>query len=297
LLDPVSSNNTVQVNLQIEGAALRLDTLTDQLRKTIALSPGMDSIPQQSGTYTIDLREALKNTEFFKQSGVTIISVQPSAVQVAIDEMTTLTLPVHVDIPADELDGQAQATPAQVAVHLPTADASKVSDETAVIARLDNQSLSSFDPGRRVTIRSVRLEPGPDLADSSPLSIDPPVVDVSLTIRSKLDSITLPTVPVDLRLPPDELKRWIVEIPVEEQSLQNVTVTGPSNLIEEIKSGQLVIRAFVRLSFEDLEAQITSKRAVFSDLPSPLAFDADDLDVQLHISRRDETKTQSEPTP
>ena len=296
VLDNPSNTNSVQLQLQMEGSAARLDRLIDELRKPITLVPGMENIPRQPGQYTIDIRQALRSTQLLKESGVTLIAVQPATVQVAIDSMTTITLPVKVEVPSNELDGQAEPSPAQVEIRLPTEKTQQLSKEAAVVVRISHDDLAPFEAGHRVTLRGLRIEPGPALAGIKPLELTTSSVDVSLTVRSKLKSITLPTVPVDLRIPPDELKRWVVQIPVEEQSLQNVTVTGPSELIEQIKDGQLAIRAFVRLSFEDLEAQIPTKRAEFSELPSALRFRVENWDVHLHITKR-EPKTTPAGTP
>jgi hypothetical protein len=97
----------------------------------------------------------------------------------------------------------------------------------------------------------------------------------------------LPTVFVELRIAPELLRTWSVEIPQEERFLREVTVTGPADLVAQIERTGLI--AYVRVLSEDLDRQIQSKEAVFTDLPgSPLEFQVETRRVSLRIKRRDD---------
>ena len=80
-----------------------------------------------------------------------------------------------------------------------------------------------------------------------------------------------------------EADRWVVSVNPEDHLLESVTVTGPSDLIEQIRSGRLTIFATVVLTLDDRDAKITQKDATFSDLPTPLTFEVPDTTVRLSI--------------
>lgn len=280
-----------RVELQVEGSTASLDGLESELGRGVVLTPGMEGVPRESGEHTIDLRRALRGHPEFQSRGVTVLSAEPPTVRVVVEELTTVTLPIRVEAPGEELDGAAQVVGvAEAEVRLPRRVASQLSgglsEGASVVARVRSEDLAPLQEGIRSTIQ-VRLEAGAALAGTRFLEIEPAQVDVQLTVRSKTETVVLPSVAVDLRLPPGELGRWDIEVPQGEQSLRDVRVTGPSDLIEQIRSGGLVVRAFVRLSFEDLEAGVSSKRAEFSAFPTALRFEVEDDEVQLVIRARE----------
>ena len=89
----------------------------------------------------------------------------------------------------------------------------------------------------------------------------------------------------------------------EDRFLTGVSVTGPRELIEQIRTEKLKVIAWVPLTWEELERAagsggVIEKPAVFSDLPEPvLKFDAERLTVRLSISRRSSTVPESGAAP
>lgn len=275
-----------RVEVQVEGPTASLDGLESVLSRAIALTPGIDGLPRESGEHTVDLRQALRGLAEFRTRGVTVLSAEPATVRVVVEELTTRQVEIRVEAPTEELDGPAQVVGADRAqVRMPVRVAEGLGEGAVVVARVRREDLVTLQEGVRSTL-PVRLEPGSGFEDGQILGIDPVQVTVQLTVRSKTETVVLPSVAVDLRLPPGEVGGWEIEIPLEDQSLRDVRVTGPSGLIAQIRSGALVVRAFVRLSFEDLEAGVGSKRAEFSEFPSSLNFEVEDGEVKLAIRRR-----------
>lgn len=278
-----------RVEVQVEGSAASLDGLETVLRRALVFLPGMEGVPRESGEHTVDLRGALHGHPEFQSRGVTVLAAEPAMVRVVVDELTTVRLPIRVEVSAEvleSLDGQAQVMGMnEAAVRLPARVAAGLAEGAVVVARVRAEDLSPLQEGNRSTIQ-VRLEAGAGFSGAGVLVIEPAQVAVQLTVRSKTEMVTLPSVAVDVRLPPGELGLWDIEVPEGEQSLRDVRVTGPGELIEQIRSGGLVVRAFVRLSFEDLEAGISSKRAEFSAFPTALRFEVEDGEVELRIRAR-----------
>lgn len=277
-----------RVELSVEGPVVSLDSLDSILREPLLLSPGMDGLPRVTAEHTIELREVLRAHPEFRSRGVNVMSAEPPTVRVRVQELTTVSMPIRIEAPSAELDGVAELVGStEATVRLSAEEAAGLEDGSAwMVARIDQAQLASLQAGVRSLLR-VRLVPGEGVPEAAVFSVEPAQVDVRLMVRSKTESHRLTTVPVDLRLPAGELGRFDVTIPDEDQSLANVTVSGPSDLIEQVRSGALVVRAYVRLSYTDLEAGLTSKRAEFSGYPTALRFEAEDLDVGLQIVKRE----------
>jgi YbbR domain-containing protein len=286
VLDDQGWSGTVE--LQVEGPATSLEGLETVLRAPLSLAPGMaEGVPAESGEHSVDLREVLRNLPLFRARGVTVISAEPQSVRVVIEALTTTQVPIRVEVAPGEIEGTAEAVGrSEVTVRLPTRVAAQLTSESRVIARVRAEDLARLEPGRRAVVPNVRLEPGPELMGVQPLEITPAQVDVQLLVRSKTEVVVLPSVPVDVRIPPDLLDVWTIEIPPEEQSLRDVRVTGPSEIIQRIRNNQQPVTAFIRLTYTDLERGVTSLQAEFTNLPSQLTVEADDREIQFVARRR-----------
>ncbi|MCC7387196.1 MAG: hypothetical protein IT431_00360 [Phycisphaerales bacterium] len=282
-----------RVELSVEGPTASLDGLESVLRQALAVEPGMvEGLPRQSGEFTVDLRQALRAHQVFRSRGIAVLSVEPPTVRVLVDELATVELPVVIDAPADALAGPPQLVGASAAsVRIPKRIADALPAGAGLRAPVRSEALTPLREGVRSTIQ-VRLEPDGALAGAlgtESLVISPAQVSVQVTVRSKTETIVVPSVVVDLRLQPTELGKW--DITLDDASLRDVRVTGPSDLIALIREEKLPIRAFVRLSYEDLESGVTSKRAEFSDYTNfpgvmNLRFEVEDIEVGLTIRPR-----------
>jgi hypothetical protein len=277
-----------RVEVVLEGPTASLDVLDSVLRRPLRLEPGDEGLPRRTGEFTVDLRMALRAHPELRARGVTVVSAEPAALAVRVQELATVAVPVRVEAPDAELDGPAELLGISEASVLVAAGAvSSLSGNASVIARVTPEDLQSLQERVRSTVR-VRLTPGPAFADVQVFGVEPTHAEVRLTVRSRTATVVLPTVPVDVRMPAGELERWEVRIPPEERVLRDVTVTGPSDLIEEIRTGSRQVWAYVRLSYDDLESRITSQRVEFTAYPTSLTFSAEDLIVELEIERREE---------
>ncbi|HZW08452.1 MAG TPA: hypothetical protein VFF69_00975 [Phycisphaerales bacterium] len=277
-----------RVELQVEGPATSLESLELALRAPLSLDPDLvEGVPSESGEHTLELREVLRNLPVFRTRGVTVISTEPQNVRVMVEELTTQAIPIRVEVAPGEIEGSAEVVGRpEATVRLPARAAAQLTSESRLIARVRAEDLARLEPGRRAVLPNVRLEPGPDLLGVQPLEITPDKVDVQLLVRSKTETLVLPSVPVDVRIPPDLMDVWVIEIPPEEQTIRDVHVTGASDLIERIRTNQQPVTAFVRLTYTDLERGVTSAQAEFTNLPSQLTIEADDREVRLTVRRR-----------
>jgi hypothetical protein len=286
---PGVRGDSVRVDMIIEGPAAALEPMERLLRRPIIVSPGMDGLSIEPGRHTVDLATILSAHPMLRGKGVSFRSISPETVDASVDELVTRAVKVNVDVPGAELESTPEVKTTTVNLTLPRNLAAGITDETAVVARVEPSALTRLTPGKKETVTGVRLVAPPRLASAQQLKIDPPTVDVSLTLRSKTQTVTVASVPVHVRIAPGELNRWEIEIPEQDRFLTDVRVTGPGDLIKQIQDKSIPLVATVTLSFEELERAIPSKDAQFGEFQSQLRFDVANRTVRLKIKRRDAT--------
>lgn len=282
---------SVEIKLRLEGATAAIAALRSQLHSAILLTPGVE-LPQEAAEHSIDLRTALRANSLFARSGVTIAEVTPATLIVRVDEMTTRQLPVRVELPpGTETVGPPDIQPGLVTITLPSA-LGPIGGEP-VLATLDRSSLAPLTPGRLERIPGVPLQPPAAIRGQPLVTMDPKVATVTITLRDKTASLDLPTVPVQIKISPVVFAEWEVDIPQDGRFLRNVRVTGPSDLIAQVRDGKLPVIAYVSLTPEDLTKGAATgnitKEVTFSDLPAPsnpLKFETEDRMVKVSIQRR-----------
>jgi hypothetical protein len=233
-------------------------------------------------------------------------------VTLTVVKLVDRELLVQADLTGIEVEGDATVLPSKVRVTMPEDEARKLPESTTAVAVIAPEDLGpGRDDGPRTVLAKVRL-PAPlmqgPVAEFVTMSRD--TVRVTLRVRKRVETLELATVPVWITLPPTEGTAWDVE--VVEPFLRGVTVTGPKDLVQRIRSRELVAIAFVVLSSDELAAGIKSKPAVFAPVAAdligapagaegaapavgeaalmeqvaPLKFSAENRRVELKIRRR-----------
>lgn len=272
-----------RVLVSLEGSTTEVSDLRDRLRETLTFRPGDPGVPMESGRHELAIADVLRQSRVMEGSGVTLVEVEPETVGVMIDRVTWQNLDVRVDVPDVASTSSPVADPRRVRVQVPSLLADQFAELRTLTATLTPEQISRLELGQRNVVENVPVELPIDLALHPFVRLDPERVSVIVTLENRQDSITLANVPVQVRRPAFEAERWVVTVNPEDHLLESVTVTGPSDLIEQIRSGRLTIFATVVLTLDDRDAKITQKDATFSDLPTPLTFDAPDTTVRLSI--------------
>lgn len=266
-----------------QAEALAANTRNNPLKLTI----GIPAIPSTPGEKMVSMREALREIPQIRNLGLSIDRVEPSEVMVRIESLETRTARIVVNVGDAQLDGVPEVKPATARIYVPTNLAASLGAAPDVFAVVRPDELSRLLPGRREVVPQVKLELPADLRGNRAARIEPPTVPVSLTLRVRQASTELIGVPVQVRMAPGELSRWDVSIPEQDRFVPKVTVSGPSNYIDQVKSGEIKVTATVNLSFEDLEKGITQKEISFNDAPGYLKFETDTRLVRLNIKKRE----------
>jgi hypothetical protein len=274
------------VKVTFSGSTAGLDQVLRSLQGRLPLRIGIE-VPASPGVHEMDLRETLRTSELLLNAGVSVLEISPERVSVEVDAIRTMSLPVRV-LPPDgvafEPTGSPQARPSTLRVRGPGSVLARLEGDEGLI-RLDPGAIATLTPGALETIPRLRVEL-PEDPDRWQTVFEPEYVDVSLALRSRMQSLTLRAMPVQVLLAPGEVGRWRVALQPGAQDLVGIEVTGPSDQIERLRSGDVVPTAVISLDFDELERGVDTKRAQILGLPPGVQVGADaDLGVRLSIVR------------
>jgi hypothetical protein len=277
---------TGAATVRLDGPRSAIDLVSDELSRGLSLALGAPGVPRAQGDYVIDLAEALSNNPPLKGTGVSVVGIEPATVAVHIDQITRLEgVPIRIEIPGVELEREAEVAPQSVSVALPSEVAAQLGERPTVIATPSPEDLRLAEEGVRYTFRAPLSLPA-SVPDRSSATISPPTVQVSIVVRRRVESYTVPFAPVWLLLPPNESERWRVTIPPEDQGIEDVVVTGPSDVIERIRTQQMTVVGVVELTDVELERRIEAKAVAFPLLPDSVTVDAAGRPIRLVIEER-----------
>ncbi len=276
------------VSINMTGSLAGLDRFTRVLQSRIELRVGRD-IPAEPGVHLIDLKEALRDLpELAAVHGLIITQVTPAMVSVEVDEVISLDLPIRVELPIGvELDGVPSSDPASVQVVGPRSSIQGLDSQEAIV-RIQPEVLEHLSEGRLETIPGALVLLPVDRSYGWDIQTSPSQVDIRLTLKSQITRLTIGRLPIQVLIAPGEIGKWNVEIADADKDLINVLIEGPDKAIEQIRSGDVVPRAVVMLSFEDLGRGLESTTAQILGLPSGCRLLNPEFLVSLSITKAQE---------
>ncbi|MCX5658593.1 MAG: hypothetical protein NTW19_02590 [Planctomycetota bacterium] len=237
------------------------------------------------GPRRIFLKERLASTPPMADLGLNILEVQPAEIDVDVQRLVTLNMPVAVIADGVTL-GNVVTDPATASVTLPASQAGRW-DKAKVEARPDPKELAALPLNQPQTITvALRL---PDAMRNSRAKLDTPTAKVTLSVRKLTESYVLRSVPVLLLSPPAELERQWVKLDDDQAVLRNVSVTGPSDVIDRIRGEQVRVFAELRLTADDIEKAAGKESAsgtVIINLPAGVTVDAPPLPVRYRVLKK-----------
>lgn len=298
---PGSNAPPVRITIEAEGSAAALDALGRVLQGNVVLAPTR-GLRDEPGTYVQDLRSALISLEAIAATGVTIASVEPPTISVEIAEQESVEVVVELQRDGLNLEGEPAINPPRVMITGPKSLIDLLNPETSrARVTLTQDELDRLVPGQSETITRVEVRlpaeiPAGQFWGASPVA--PPTVDVTLTLRAQVRTITIPRVSVLLMVAPIDYNDWDVLVENDSRDLRNVVLTGPSDVIGQYERGERRVDAFVRLTYEDLEngvqSESISREAQFGPLAAGVTAHCDDYTVALRVQNR-QTAVPAEP--
>ena len=280
-----------RITIELGGTALGISRVRDELPGRLVLRAGRD-FPAVPGRRLLDLRELIGSTQLLTNNTVTVEQCTPSGVTVEVEDLREVQVRVAVRLPAGSGRTTAVAEPATVLVRLPATAADRLEAEgigIGVHVSVNEDQLAGITLGEQAEVRGLEVLPDIDLrmAGAWVAEIEPSAVAVQVTRRAITETVTMPSIPVFLRMTPLELNRWDVVVPPPGDALREVTFTGPAEAIERIRSRALVVTADVTLTYDELAGGITAKRARIHGLPEGVSYRVVSDEVSLRISPRE----------
>jgi len=245
------------VTLRVEGSkrAIQEASAVVAHRLSIALPP-----PNDAGTVDLTLSQALEQQPELRETGVAVLSVDPGFYELRVDEIVEVNAQVRVELPGVQTEGEIVVEPRVVKLRMPQRLRPSAEEQLVVDAAVGPASnLSGLEPGKVHTLRDIPVRLPEALRGVQGVSFYPERVDITFTVKSRIQSTTINDVRVQISGDPKNFSEYTIEI-VDEEVLRDVTVSAESELIQQIETGVAKVAAIVHLTTRDLEENITSKR-------------------------------------
>lgn len=245
-----------------------------------------------SQSQTIVIKEWLTNRSPIAHAGVTIDEVQQPTVQVQVERMATVTLPIEPSptVPQGvELLAASTVAPDKAQVRVP-ASLQNAIQQLSLQATLDAAAIEKLEPNiPHTAVSPLTLPPAYRIYNAS---IRPATAKLTFTVRRQIESVALKTVPVMILAMPSELARQSVIIDEDNRALRDVTVTGPSAVIDRISKNPSLVWAELRLSPDELAQalgkEVNRKSPTLSGPPEVTFSPPPPVTFRVVLNRKDE---------
>jgi len=234
------------VDLVVEGSRRAINRLRE-------IKDILIEVPAQIGMHATDVAERLRVHPIISDTGVSIVSARPYVMDVEVDRFDHVTARVLPEIQNVDVE-DIVVEPTQVSIRVPSRQR-PLGDDITVAPAINRQDLERLAPGTRHTLEGVKLRRQDGLLSNPAVTVDPPTVRLSFTIRSQLGEIIV-----------DRVRVWEAgsaedqeQVEFEPNVLDNVTVTAPASLIDEIREGGVTVVALVYLKSREKYERIDRK--------------------------------------
>jgi hypothetical protein len=249
------------VTLELVGSKSALSRSESELARGVQLEPGMAAVPSVEGRHTVNLLEALRAYPALQRSGARVAAVSPQFVDVRVEELVTMSVPIVASFEGVEVVGEIRFTPDKVDLLAPRSALKEPVESLRVTATLDTGQRRRL-PASGSVKEEVMLAAPAGLAGLPGVTLSSARAAAEFTIRARNATEVLRSVPVQVVLPPIEVGRWAVEVHPDDR-FQSAEVSGSSEAVERLQSGEEALIALVVLSSDELQGRIGRKEASF----------------------------------
>lgn len=295
----VRSETTVEVQLvpQVDGIAITpKDPFTASLRIEVSNTQRgvLDALTQETLAIPVTLDDSgsmllapALTEHIFQDAGIVVQSAEPVTVEVEIENLVDVTLPIRLDIGEARLSSNLKLTPAEIMVTLPESQAVDIENLEAT-ARLRSGDLVNVLPNIETT-RSIAVTI-PQALTGAWTSVTPSTTDVTFTLVELTKTATLPTVRVLALYAPMVTSEYDIQLIDDNQFLRDIEITGPADLIDRITKRPIDeqtinVYAYFAPSRQDIESGKTSFK-VSMELPLGVTTTQPLPEVQVTVERR-----------
>lgn len=274
---------TGTVEISLSGPTHAMDRARADALRAVTLRLG-EELNAEPGEQTVQLANAIRRSAAIDGTGLTVVETRPPTVRLEVAAVAEVELPVVADVPAVELEGPAVVSPQAVRVIGPAGVISRLPDR--VVARVKAEQLQGLRPGRVERVAGVGVELPETPAGAWKLRVEPPRVTVELTLRNRTRTAVIPLVPVELLLSPDAATVWEVRVSPGSESLRDVRVSGPLEVIDRLSRYEVKLVAAVRLTADELEKGVEAKKVELFGVPAGVTAEFEGGEIGLSVKRR-----------
>jgi hypothetical protein len=264
LVDPPDGS----VLMTLKGPRSRIDELHRMVESRptavrFEIPPGLPTGAQ----HLLEVKQAVQNDSRF--AGIVVTGSQPPRVNVAVDRLEELVLPVQLRDEDRGKFGQQVFTPPEVKVRVP-AKTLEGPLKDGVVVYADLSKLPDKTPGLKTDVRGIPLKVAK--AEGLPdVTVEPSTAMVSLTVGEENKPYTAPELFIREEDDSPPLRNK-AQITFDPPKMYQVKFQGPSDAIATIEKNPDSIRAVVVLTREELDKGGSFSKVVRFDLPPGVKF-------------------------
>ncbi|MDP7030166.1 MAG: hypothetical protein QF733_08095 [Phycisphaerales bacterium] len=251
------SPDQIPVTVMLEGPAIAVR----EARGLLTSAPLTVPLPAEHGRQEIDdLADRIQALDAMRDTGVSILSVEPPRFSVDVTEFVTRTAVTRADIQTTSTVQDVSIAPTEVSVTVPRSLVHELPDRLVVDAIVDPRDVLRLEPGVLHTVDGALQLPDSVRVGGS-ATIDPPTARVSFQLVARQRRATVPKVRVQVVSSPEDFGLYHVEL--ASPLLADVDIEASPDAIAEVEAGKAQVIAVVHLSTRDKERQLEQKAVSF----------------------------------
>ena len=291
-----ADRQSVNATITLRGSRGALQDVARELRGADASGLPLALDLEPDDRVAVDLKRELNDLPLFEEAGVTVDEVVPASVEVSVEPVVELPVPVGLatgGLPASEVVGEVAFEPATVTISGPQATIEALNDleSRAVLAQVP----TDVGVGRQTASVRVELSPAArerlrarvGAAAATQVTVAPATVTAQFERRDRqLSEVELPSVPIWITKPAAFEERYSVDLDQPSFVLNRVRVRGPADVVRRLASGDLRDEARARLPVlaSDRETPGTTiRRPVVFELPPDVEVIGDPPEVAFTL--------------
>ncbi len=264
--------------LELQGPQARLQDVLTALQRGLKPQELRIEVPpslEKNRIHGLDVLSLVRNQKIFMDNGVTVLSCQPARLDVMVDAVVEREAKIVRPPGAKNVD--ATFDPPTVKVRGPLSLLNRVEQENGgqILVWADLRDEMARAPGH--IDKDVALRRPGDLEDERVTVNGPTTVHASIDVRQADKTLHIRSLPITVDSTDGLLDKYKIEwLRPNQPVLQNITVTGPPEIIDAMDRPEFEPKAKARLVLTPQDVGERHSKVVKYDLPDPVHIIDDD---------------------
>ena len=278
------------VRITLKGTLSQMSPVQRRLREQggIRIRLGADGEDVKLGVQELNLIELISRSTAMADRAINVVSVRPAKLSINVDELVPRRVKVEYTPTEVELAQPATIDPPELELRLPKQflDRLSASPDAMFVEAEPLVSLKELPRGVEQTVQARVVLP-PIMVDEGHVSVEQQTVQMTFVVKKIQESLTQASVPVWVVGPPSEFSRFRVTLDEESRVLKDVKISGPSDLIQQVRNRDIPVIATFRLTADELlkaSSRDLSTAPIKFDLPPELVVESSVNTVSFSVS-------------